>query len=346
MLSQVREDIEDVLISADGTWKFSSKEHMNDDCELKTSSPSKQIELEVDLLSQNGSELSKSNAENDIVDLTMEDLDYCAPDDLVRNNSGETETRKPSLESLSGVENVLVSPVFSTSGVAVQGVVHHSDIYNEIWSSLMKQTENASNGGQNLGATLSETTLADCMTREPFRSPQSINYTTGANSAPIMTDAVSPAFTRAASHTPAAPAVHSAELRQRGNFTENLQSRQQQNRFLNSSFGGNETVQRLLLNARHNARPPSAHQILPAQYQGPNSPAIDQRLSQPASHGTTLSTTANASPIVSCISSPLPPITNSAACGMVGISMDSPGPFRQSGMNPPLISNMSPAQVD
>lgn len=367
MLSQVGDDVEDVLISADGSWKISSEEFSDKECQLKKSSLFDQRELEADVQADEAN-LGNTNAENSIVDLTMDDIDNSAADFCVRNNNDT----KPMDNLQPCLENVAANPVFNTVGSAVQVSGHIAETCDDIWSRLVSLSGSALNGAHNPGPPVLPTTAtyADNMMREPFVIPQSsikhmssntppvisdavtpsvsraVTLTSNEpaihNPAPVMADSIAPALSQAFTLTSAAPAIQHVETRQLVNPVNNLQ---QQVIHGNSVVNIGEIRQRPII-PRQIVRTPIAVQALPAQPLGSASSGSHQRSSRPVSHEVGSSSRGPVRTNVTHRSaSPISPTPNSTFSGTGVIDMERPWTYSRSALNP-LATDMASTQVD
>lgn len=368
------DDVEDVLISADGSWKISSKEFADYDCQLKIFSLLDQRKLEADMQADEAN-LGNTNAENSIVDLTMDDVDASTADFCVRNNN-DTKLMNDLQPSLG---NFAANLVFNTFASAVQDSGHVAETCDDIWSRLVSMSGSALNGAHNPeppSAVPTMATYADNMMRESFGIPQSINHMSS-NSPPLIANAVTPSLSRAvtltsngpATHNPApviadsftpalrqadpltsaAPAIQHVEARQLVNSVNNVQllHQQQQQHFVHGNSVANigEIRQRPLI-PRQIARTPIAVQALPAQPLGSASSGLHRRSSWPVYHEVASSSRGPVTTNVTHGSASLiSPIPNNTFSGTGVIDMERPWTYLRPVLNP-LATDMASTQVD
>ncbi|XP_077251383.1 uncharacterized protein LOC143890530 [Tasmannia lanceolata] len=277
VLREVGEDVVDVFISADGSWRIAAELDSHADHHHNGSLPGK--ERDDGLEQQCESNKKAQNIQAGVVDLTMEETD--TPGNLTSNAAGgatetsvcpiinqvhadiiETEDRKPFqdilLQGFSGTENLIESSsiVNSASDTLQEGA--YQQIGPDFWSRMLSLTSH-SNGSP--GPTISRTDDAHIQTSFPVG---------GGMLAPVLTDAVPPAVNREPMNNghgmTQQPTISFPQV---GQFvaTESYMQLQQQPRFGNSIVSS-ETGRPSI--PRHITRNPIAVQALPAQTQVPN----------------------------------------------------------------------------
>ncbi|KAG9445502.1 hypothetical protein H6P81_011630 [Aristolochia fimbriata] len=258
ILQEVREQVVDVLISGDGSWKIASEEYNNNshtDCQQKPNEPSPTF-------GQQGEGLGEGNR---VVDLTLEAVD--AEFNIVPDHIHEMEERKPLYGLQGGLENLSESPVVNAHEAGGQAnYATHSQIgaSDDLWTRFCSpvtsvSTENTDCDSSGAGA---------CVTIDNRTNCQSSGHPVPCVPPPILTDAVSPALNREIPQTMSSSFQKPPDIWQLVASPDNLPLQQQPQRNENPLLSASGCAVRSSI-PRHINRIPSAVQALPAQTQLP-----------------------------------------------------------------------------
>ncbi|XP_058100178.1 E4 SUMO-protein ligase PIAL2-like isoform X2 [Magnolia sinica] len=260
LLEEAGEDITDVLISADGSWKLIAEHDDHTNQPQNVALPGHQDGLEQ-------CESTSQDIQTNVVDLTTEETD---DRDVGINsteadtsmgyvnqhytNTCESEDRKPFQGihlGFSVTQNLSESPLLRSTSETVQ-----EDACQTGHTILSRILSSASNG--------SEVPVA----RMDGHTGISESFTIGALQAPVLRTAVSPVLNQdpmdGCGINQPAVTIETARQARQSATTENMQLQQPQ---FGNSIVGRETDRRLI--PRHVSRAPIAIQALPAQTQGP-----------------------------------------------------------------------------
>ncbi|KAF8379601.1 hypothetical protein HHK36_029042 [Tetracentron sinense] len=312
VLREVGDDVVDVIISADGSWK----------AVLESDDHTDQLHDRTVSCQQDGSEQCEakrfSNTPSNLVDLTVGGDE----NDIMRTS--DTEDRKPFQDNFQGYAvagNLTVPPEVNNTYEAVQNTV--SEIEDDFWSGILLSIPSDSYGSA-APSTRSDAHMVGGISEFP-----TVNFM----SSPVLTDAVSPALNQGSVDVHAATQL-TTSLPQTHFFSPSSMQLQQ------SQFGisivGNEQG-RLASIPRHVTRTPIAVQALPALSQVPSSQRSRTSLNSLIPNGA-FHTASQTSPSMSPISD---------GFNATGSDMERQQRFTRSRplMNPPTVPDMAASSM-
>lgn len=225
------ENVSEVIISADGSWKavLESDDHVHPAREKTLKCQNEKTEQQEST--------SVSNSLPNVLDLTDDN------DEMEVVSAGETEDRKPILASLPVTSNLTLLPDSNTTS----GVNQNSSAqFEEYWSSVLNSVSTSSAWSQRVGG-ISEPITANLM------------------QSPLLTDALSPVLNlEPEGH---GNTNFTTSLIQSQSSPNNFQLQQSQYAHSINEYG---RLPNLPFIPRHVNRTPIAVQALPAQSQTPN----------------------------------------------------------------------------
>ncbi|KAK4601467.1 hypothetical protein RGQ29_010860 [Quercus rubra] len=231
VLREVGENVSEVIISADGSWKavLESDDHVHPAREKTLKCQNEKTEQQEST--------SVSNSLPNVLDLTDDN------DEMEVVSAGETEDRKPILASLPVTSNLTLLPDSNTTS----GVNQNSSAQlEEYWSSVLNSVSTSSAWSQRVGG-ISEPITANLM------------------QSPLLTDALSPVLNlEPEGH---GNTNFTTSLIQSQSSPNNFQLQQSQYAHSINEYG---RLPNLPFIPRHVNRTPIAVQALPAQSQTPN----------------------------------------------------------------------------
>lgn len=234
VLKEVGENVDEVIISADGSWKaiIASEDHVDQEREENLNCKKENIERQEST--------NTSSSLPNILDLTEDN------DEMEAVSNSETEDRKPLLDNLTSATNLTFPPELNATSGAFHNVA--GQVEDGFWSG-----GHISFGATNSNARSNAHRVGIC---EPI--PANITQS------PVLTDAVSPALNQEAEGRGNIDFITPMVQTQSALHNFQLQQSQYISPVVSNEYGRQPSI------PRHVSRTPIAVQALPAQSLAPN----------------------------------------------------------------------------